>query len=454
MNGVVQKEVKRLRRRVGWALFLRGTSEATLVLALALAGVLLALRFVEIPVQPAPWWLAGLVVPPLFGVFRSRRHGFGDITCAAHLDRRWGLGGLLLTSAECDAAAWRSTLQIRLAEAQKSLPTQRVQPLVYRAVMPAVVLAIVLLLPALPSMASSTNALIEDALDKFEAKIEIAREEARIDEKSRSEMETRLKKLREDHETGKGVDWSDVDALENRLAHEQSLANTRAERTRAALAELAQRARTGRASASDLARLLEKAGGEALLSKLPKGLADKLSKGDIGALSPDELGQLAKALDQALEGDPQAGNSDGEYRDPTELEDLRRLIESENSKFGKTCAACKGKGCSECDGSGSSKPGRGGITRGRGDASLQNSNDTQGDTNQFEARRLPRGAAVSREWDLIGVSRSRPDGKPTRDAGAGSAGSAGSGAVSWHRRLAPRHRDVVRKFFSERPSNK
>ncbi|MEM8885635.1 MAG: hypothetical protein AAGD14_16335 [Planctomycetota bacterium] len=47
------------------------------------------------------------------------------------------------------------------------------------------------------------------------------------------------------------------------------------------------------------------------------------------------------------------------------------------------------------------------------------------------------------------MTRSAPEANPTRDGGAGGQASGGPGAASWQRRLAPRHRDVVRKFFSE-----
>ena len=95
-----------------------------------------------------------------------------------------------------------------------------------------------------------------------------------------------------------------------------------------------------------------------------------------------------------------------------------------------------------------SKPGRGGISRGRGDAQLNYENDTEGATDAFKARKLPPGRRPSTEWERLGLRRATPQVDPKRAGEAGTAGDTGSGEASWRRKLAPRHRDVVRKFFS------
>lgn len=94
------------------------------------------------------------------------------------------------------------------------------------------------------------------------------------------------------------------------------------------------------------------------------------------------------------------------------------------------------------------RPGRGGITRGRGDAFLALSGETEGDASALEAKKLPPGRASSTTWERLGVGRLAPDVDPVRAGNAGSAGDVGSGEAAWRRRLAPRHRDVVRRFFS------
>lgn len=92
-------------------------------------------------------------------------------------------------------------------------------------------------------------------------------------------------------------------------------------------------------------------------------------------------------------------------------------------------------------------PGRGGVTRGRADARLELTNDTEGATDAFRAKKLPAGLRPSTEWERTGLRRTAPSTEPKRSTESGSAGAEGAGEASWRRRLAPHHRDVVRRFF-------
>ncbi|MEM8885634.1 MAG: hypothetical protein AAGD14_16330 [Planctomycetota bacterium] len=325
----VEKELARLRRRVQGALFLRGVGEASLVLTLGLAVVLLALRFLGRPVEPALWWSWGLAIPPLFGLVRALRLDFGDGAGALHLDRRWDLGGLLITGMEADTAAWQPELQRRLAAVERELPSPRLQPLVARMAVPGLVLLVVLLLPAPPAVALSDNPLIEDALEQFEEQLEIAREDELIEEKSAKELEARLREIRQQEDA---ADWSDVDALANKLEHLKNVERHKSERMRAALAELAQRARNGQDVSSEMQKLLDAAGGEQALAELPEELAKKIRDGNLGACSEGDLAQLAEALEQAGAG---LEAFEGKLLDPAQLEDLKRLVAAQQAEQGK-----------------------------------------------------------------------------------------------------------------------
>ena len=94
------------------------------------------------------------------------------------------------------------------------------------------------------------------------------------------------------------------------------------------------------------------------------------------------------------------------------------------------------------------RPGRGGINRGRGDAPLQFDGLTEGDTDAFTAQKLPRGRVPPKDWQLVGVLQASPEVAPERDESAGGAGATGGGRAAFRRRLAPHHREVVRKFFT------
>ena len=89
------------------------------------------------------------------------------------------------------------------------------------------------------------------------------------------------------------------------------------------------------------------------------------------------------------------------------------------------------------------------MNRGRADAYLNYDHETEGSTDAFQARKLPPGGRPSTEWERVGLRRTAPEVAPERDGSAGSAGDTGSGAASYRRKLAPRHRDAVRRFFSQ-----
>jgi hypothetical protein len=72
----------------------------------------------------------------------------------------------------------------------------------------------------------------------------------------------------------------------------------------------------------------------------------------------------------------------------------------------------------------------------------------------MKSEKLPGGTKPSREWQVTGVSRAAPRAAPEEPAGPGGAGQAGAGEAAWRRRLAPRHREVVRRFFSDEAGRK
>jgi hypothetical protein len=96
----------------------------------------------------------------------------------------------------------------------------------------------------------------------------------------------------------------------------------------------------------------------------------------------------------------------------------------------------------------SGRPGRGGVSRGRGDAALEYAGETPGRTDLFEAREL--GAA---EWldpestAIVGVGASAPAVAPEGGAAGLVEGEASAGKAAWKRRVAPHHREAVQSFF-------
>jgi hypothetical protein len=101
---------------------------------------------------------------------------------------------------------------------------------------------------------------------------------------------------------------------------------------------------------------------------------------------------------------------------------------------------------------GDGDPGRGGINRGRADASLTWGDETK-PFDRFKAQALPPGAARGPDdWapvvELPGTPQSSPQ---SSTPSAGRAYNATAGQEAWRRSLAPRHQRAVRKYFDVNP---
>jgi len=330
----------RLLRKVRLAMFLGGIADATAVLALGAAAFLLVARFVGWSIAPDPLWLAWLVLPLAWGALRTAKTGITSLGAAAYVDRRFGLRGLLLASLERDASAWQDTLRARLADSPAAMPGLRGRRLGARALLPLLLLAGVLLLPP-PAVAAThaLNPLIFEALADFEQALDLAIEEGAVDDERGVEMRARLKQLKGGLLSEERVLWNDVDALQARLSHEAAMAESRAQRSRAALQDFARRARSGGAKAGSehLAKMLEQAREMGRMPELPPELLKKLgaAMGENGldasaleGMTKEQLAQLADALADAMAGDP-TQLPPGEWLDPTQLSDLKRLVAGE-----------------------------------------------------------------------------------------------------------------------------
>jgi hypothetical protein len=96
------------------------------------------------------------------------------------------------------------------------------------------------------------------------------------------------------------------------------------------------------------------------------------------------------------------------------------------------------------------KPGSGGVNRGRGDAPMAWGKGTEGETDRFQVKPLTPGSEPDpRRSTLLGVSASEPDVKPELEGSSRVDAAASPGSVAWRRRLAPRHREAVKAFFTQ-----
>lgn len=89
------------------------------------------------------------------------------------------------------------------------------------------------------------------------------------------------------------------------------------------------------------------------------------------------------------------------------------------------------------------------MTRGRGDAEMTWGDESDDVGVKFKESVLPPGIQDDPKDDVLRVTQSAPEVDPATAISRGAARSTdpAAGRETWNRKLRPRHRDVVRKFF-------
>lgn len=450
---VVLSSLSAFRRRLHLGLALGGLADGLAAMALTLAGVIVVARIFGLVLTPRPEWAAALVVPLVWAGVRVRRGGLPPLSQAAHLDVRLGLEGLLLTAVETHSPAWQEHLRTKLTGLRRGLPRIHARALLVRAAVPAAFLLGVCLLPPPAPPDPTRNPQVAQALIDVEQQLELAAERGVIPEPKLEELSNRVAELRERMAGGENVGWSDVDALRERMAQERGMREDALQKTAHALAALRAGSSQSQSDSSSIgdpgdadARaqdLMRAAAAAGLLSKLPAGIdAQAGLAGDPAALDAlaDALAKLAREDVLAMQG----MLGEGQAFEGADL-DLQALLD----QLGEGGAGGDG------DPVAGGIPGAGGITRGPGHATLEFNENFDGDTSALVPTKLPPGRIVPKEWEVTQSRRADPEVAPVRHASTGGDAAGGAGEAAWRRRLAPRHRDVVREFFDARhPSEK
>jgi hypothetical protein len=471
LNGESARRVARLQRRARAIAGLEAAARATLVGGFSAGSLLLLTRLLGRPLAPAVAWgaLAAVAVAAVaWGLLQMRRGAPSRGACAAWLDRRLSLGGLLLTSAEVDAAAWQPALSSALAGAGDAQPPLPVRRAAARIVPPLAFLAAVALLPGAEPAPPSGNPAIADALAVEQSRLDLLEERHALDPEAARELQTRLDELVQRLDRNEPVSWSDVDALSARGDAALALS---VDALREALDALTGAQAAGSDQlAGQLGQTLEALRDAGLLGELPPELLAQLGVGDgaqgdgqdgrpqidpsalarLDARSLEQLaGQLQSALGQRLDALVQAGLADPEQGRRLAEWSEREREAGEGHCHGPQCAGghCPGGAAGMLAGA----PGNGGISRGRADAPLHYAGDTAEADQAFRSEQLPSTAPLSTDWTTTGTGLAEPQVEPVESQAAGGAAQAGPGAAAWQRRLAPHHRDVVKRFFERKP---
>jgi hypothetical protein len=465
------KAIRRFRRHVAMLLVLKYTLPVATAWAFAWGIAVLGLRAAAgMERLPLLWGLAGLAAILALGVLHTRRHWPSATAVRALLDEQSGCGGILMAGAEQELGGWRQKLPT-LARPRVRWDGQRSVSLFVIAA--GFVLLSFLAPQGLADLANGTPLEVDRDVSRLLEQIALLKSEGILDPERSGMLQEKLAKLLEDS-TGKDPTRT-LEALDHlrQLTGESAREGVEARargRERlaeaAALAEIMQRAADligpglKKEGLADLAGLLEKHGPE--LPSLARHLDPSLLKAmQAKMLDPEQMRGLIESLRDTkaelmrqAEKMHKAGLIDAELlakcqrAGECDIEGLRAFLKKNGGKA--SLAELKSR---------MKEGGRGGMSRGPGEAPMT---WQQGDTEKqssFKEELLPPGALAS----LKSHSTSRPGNprgrivvhdKPGGPASSGALQGAAAGDGSANNTvILPRHRGTVERYFERQTAS-
>lgn len=422
---------------------------------------------------PLVWGLSALAIILAASLLAAFRRRPSAASAYALVDRVSSCGGLVMASWETPLGAWESQVPALRTPALRW--RNRRTPVLFAAA--CVFVAVSFAVPRWFVTVAAGNPLrVEKEVSALKDQIEALKEEKVLSPEQAAEMEERL---RQTAEAATGEDpaktWEALDHLAEVTA---KAARASAEEALREAEKLSRAEALAEGLANDASRLDSAALAEAMneLSKtvdalareslgLQQGLSKELSEAcKSGSLKTGQCGELAKAL--------------AEYRAGLEAS-LGRLVEAKliDAELAGRCASLQpgeGMGAGEglaaflkdsggenaglssleqinlwLDGS----PGRGGVTRGRGDAPMTWKDPSSKEGTEFKEEALAPGAGNPKDSRLMGVSVGAPTvetaGGPAKSGALNEAQSGGGSANT--RTVLPRHRGAVQRYFERKP---
>ncbi|HYC78927.1 MAG TPA: hypothetical protein VEI02_14975 [Planctomycetota bacterium] len=486
-----EEAVRRVRRGLRRALFVSGAAAGFAVVATLGGAALLAARLLGHAAPPSPWWLVAAAIPAVAG-WRRARAVPEPRALAAWMDRKAGLGGLLAAAAETDAGAWAPELERRL-QVDSPAPKLRRRPLALRTLLPAAFLAAALATPS-ASVAPRDVRLLRAVAAETRRALAEAEAMRKADPRTLEALRARLDTVEKDLDDRGGAAWADLDRVREALEHATRLAEDAREVARGGLEAFAAApigdaseaataldaliARAEAAGALERLSAADRAAVEAHRERLREARADRGSRPHDAGAAADAAALRATAEDLARMLAEDAARDDGDDGDPGDADEHDDGL-ADDDAFDDVDhvhdASCAGGACSRpatragrrsvADGSrpqGKAKksrresggaihesPGSGGVSRGPGAAPLRLRGETPESPAELEARRLPSNAEASKRWTLEGVVKAEPAAAPVEDASPGREGVDAEGDAAWRRRIPPRHRAAVKRYFAD-----
>ncbi len=462
--------IDRHLRRLHLGQFLQKAGEWLAVYLFVFGTAVLVVKLLIPSLWPHVLWMAAGVVPAAIAAWWvSRQAAFTRAESVALLDRSLRAGGLLMTLTEAPDDAWETHLPQVERKWQEALPRIRPRRSASTLIAPLLFALGACFVPLREGSATNVvkNTAGQQATQQLQSLLEQLEESAVLEEEERDRLEEAIAKLKEETEDSPLTHekWETVDSLEQMMRMRLDGTHMDVEAAAQAASILA------KAAAGDGPPLSQERQ-EQLEQDILETLQKLAKNGGLNGASSSLQSELQRLMKSGKLG--KSGDSAARQELLNELQDFleqesEKLSELRKQCQGGTCskcgssmckdgqcegegqcsscgAQCEGGLCSACSGG---SPGRGGVTRGRGDAEMTWGDESDDAGTKFKETVLPPGLMDEPTDETVGVTRSAPEVEP-----AASATRAGvreidpaSGRETWSRTLRPRHRNVVRQFF-------
>lgn len=443
--------ITRHRRRLSIGIFLTAFTDALAVFLLAFGTAVLAVKLAHPDWWPKILWLAVASIPVAWWAWRaSLRNSFSRSQAVALLDRKVEAAGLLMMLSETFDERWAERLTAAAPNWQASLPRLRPVRAARRLSLPIVFVVGCCCVPLREARTEMihTNVVGTRVTDSLAETLNVLRENEVLERKEAEDLEQAIEKLAEETKTAPLTheSWEIVDSLRDKMRVRTEDSLMAASKARDALQSLdADATKNGEAMTAERRAQLEQEATESLR---------KLSKsGKFGKASP----RLQKELQKLMKNGRLTMPKNAVEREKL-LSDLKQFLDKESKKLCECRGKCKGECEGDCDSDSfnttdhserDGKGGRGGVTRGRGDAKLTWGDEAEANGAKFKEVILPSGTPDSPNKEVISQSASAPDEKPAASAPRSAQRSSGreTGRQTWSQTLRPRHKAAVRSYF-------
>jgi hypothetical protein len=457
------REIAKLRLRIVRVLTMRNSLQFFFAWIMVWAVAVVGLRAI-FRVAPAEllWGSLGLVLAFLIAFLLADRQTPSTERLRATLDRHGELGGLLMSAGDGEIGSWNEHIS------QVPLPVVR-----WRSgrqwkllLMSAAFLGAAFLMPDAYLPAANENTLeIGGEMQKLTEKMEVLKEQEILPPEKAATLEKDLERIRQE-----ALGKDPAKTLEALDHLEQSFNKAAAEAAESAVKQMEKADQ-----AQKLAEALEKSQDQMDPKQFGDAMQEMAQMAAQAAAENEMLGD--KLSDELKEACKQGKLSEQQLKELAES--LKKCSASQRAKLGKMVRAklidggeislCDKEGCNsdelaamlcECKNGQqlgdalstleNGDPGRGGISRGRGDAAMTWSEGAEQGDAAFKEKVLPPASVASlKESQLAGMSVGDPTSK---EETAGSTGgvldkSTSGGGESRTQVILPEHKKTIQRYF-------